>query len=138
MRLFSLGVLLVTTLATIAGSAAAAEPGDLIKCDDFTSVYLLKDDGKPWVFPNERTFFTWYDGFDDVITISCTELASYMIGGNVTYKPGSRLLKLVSAPAVYSVTEGGVLRAVPSEAIARSLYGDAWATFVDDLPDAFW
>lgn len=138
MRFFLVATLLIGSFAVAAATGRAAEAGDLVKCSDFTSVYLLKDDGKRWVFPNEKTYFTWYNDFNSVVEISCEDLAGYMIGGNVTYKPGSRLLKLISAPTVYSVSDGGVLRAVPSEASARSLYGDAWADFVDDLADTFW
>lgn len=116
----------------------AAESGDLIKCPDFTAVYLLEDDGRRWVFPNEKTYFTWYSDFDDVVDVTCDELSDYQIGGLVTYKPGIRLLKLQSAPTVYAVADGGVLQAIASEDQARSLYGDDWASEIDDLPDGFW
>lgn len=117
---------------------ASAQAGDLIKCPDFSAVYYLSEDGKRYVFPNEKTYFTWYDNFDSVVAVTCDELSDYMIGGNIPYKSGVRLLKLQSAPTVYAIESGGALRAIQSEAQARELYGDDWASQIDDLPDAFW
>lgn len=131
MLLFTASFLAISTFAQ-------AQSGDLIKCPDFSAVYYLSEDGKRYVFPNEKTYFTWYDDFADVITITCDELGDYMIGGNIPYKPGTRLLKLQSAPTVYAVESAGVLRAIQSEAQARELYGDDWALQIDDLSDAFW
>lgn len=116
----------------------AADAGSLIKCSDFSAVYYLSEDGKRYVFPNEKTYFTWYDDFSEVVTISCDELGDYMIGGNIPYKPGTRMLKLQSAPTVYVVESGAMLRAIGSESQARDLFGDEWALQIDDLSDAFW
>lgn len=138
MRIIVSALLLVGLFSIFSFVGQAAESGDLIKCPDFSAVYLLQDDGKRWVFPNEKTYFTWYADFDDVVDVTCDELSDYQIGGLVTYKAGVRLLKLQSAPTVYAVADGGVLQAIASEDQARSLYGDGWASEIDDLPDGFW
>ncbi len=100
------------------------------------AVYYV-DEGKRYVFPNEKVYFSWYADFSDVRTVSDDELASYLIGGNVTYKPGSRLVKLQSDPRVFAVGAGGRLRWLASEEAARGLYGSDWNKKVDDLSDAF-
>jgi hypothetical protein len=134
-----ISIALVTlSLLAFGLSSNAASSGDLIKCPDFTAVYFLAEDGNRYVFPNSNTYFTWYKGFDDVVEITCNELSDYALGGNITYKPGSRLLKLVSARDVYAVESGGILRAIQSEEQAVDLYGSDWAAQVDDLSDAFW
>lgn len=138
MRLFAIGAILFCSIIFVAVTVQAASSGDLIKCSDFSSVYLLQDDGKRWVFPNEKTYFTWYSDFDSVVEVTCEELADYAIGGNITYKAGMRLLKLISVPTVYTVEDGGVLRAIQSEEQAVALFGDDWASEIDDLPDTFW
>lgn len=123
----------------------AAGPGDLVKLESDlnpatqrdSAVYYVGADGKRYVFPNFKTYDTWYDGYDSVSVISEEEMAALPIGGNVTYRPGTRLVKVVSDPTVYAVEPGGVLRAVVSETVARSLYGENWADRVDDVPDAF-
>ena len=70
-------------------------------------------------------------------TITDAELAALTIGGNVTYKPGVKMVKITTDPKVYAVDKGGSLRWVESEAIATSLYGATWNTKIDDVSDAF-
>ncbi len=117
-------------------AARAATAGDLIKASG-PAVYYFAADGKRYVFPNEKTYFSWFVDFSGVRTISDTELASYLIGGNVTIRPGTRLVKIQTDPKVYAVTLGGILHWVESEALATSLYGSAWAQRVVDVPDSF-
>ena len=69
-------------------------------------------------------------------TISCEDLANLDLNGNVVYQPGTRLVKLLSAPTVYAVESNGVLRPIRNEAQAEALYGEDWADFVDDIPDS--
>ncbi len=114
---------------------ALAEVGSLIK-GSTPAVYYI-DEGKRYVFPNENVYFSWYADFSQVRAVTDDELASYPIGGNVTYKPGARLVKLQSDPRVFAVGAGGTLRWIASEGAARALYGDDWNKKVDDLPDAF-
>src|SRR5688572_6710832 len=116
--------------------ASAAVPGELIKASG-PAVYYFAADSKRYVFPNEKTYFSWYMNFNSVRTISDSELASYQIGGNVTVRPGTKLVKITTDPKVYAVTLGGVLHWVESEAIAIALYGPSWATRVIDVPDGF-
>ncbi len=117
--------------------AKAASPGDLIKMDGNPAVYYLGSDSKRYVFPNEKTYNTWYSGFSSVVTVSQSELESYPIGGNVTYRPGTRLVKITTDPKVYAVEPGGVLRWITTEQIAMDLYGSNWNQKIDDVPDAF-
>lgn len=117
--------------------SAAPPSGSLITGTDHPAVYYLASDGKRYVFPNEKTYFTWYADFSSVVTVTMEELASYPIGGNVTYRPGSRMVKIQSDPRVFVVGEGGALRHVGSEGVAEALYGPYWNTMVDDIPDAF-
>ncbi|MDP3771379.1 MAG: hypothetical protein Q8R16_03700 [bacterium] len=121
--------------------AASAEEGDvkagsLIK-GSLPAVYYSSADGKRYVFPNEKTYRTWYDDFTGVRIIKDTTLAAMMIGGNVTYRPGVKLVKVTTDPNVYAVASGGVLRHVVTEAVAAALYGPRWAKDVEDIPDAF-
>lgn len=119
--------------AFLPSSAQAA--GSLIKGSS-PAVYYV-DEGKRYVFPNEKVYFSWYQGFDGIATVSDETLASYPIGGNVTYKPGLKLVKIQSDPRVYAVGAGSSLRWIMSEAAAVALYGHDWNTKVDDIPDAF-
>ncbi|MEK7073244.1 MAG: SH3 domain-containing protein [Patescibacteria group bacterium] len=98
------------------------------------AVYLLQN-GKRWAFPSERVFKSWYVDFSAVVVISDADLATVPLAGNVTYRPGIRLVKLQTDARVFAVSHYGVLRHIASEVAARDLYGDAWATLVDDILD---
>lgn len=113
------------------------QAGDLIRGETFSAVYYMGADGLRYVFPNDKTYFTWYGDFDSVKWISDSDLARIQIGGNVTYKPGVRMIKITSDPKTYAVAAGGVLRHVATEEVAISLYGSAWNTMIDDVPDGF-
>ncbi len=133
--------LLIAIAVSVSSSALAIRPlvtNSLIKCPDYSSVYYLSDDNTRWVFPDETTYFTWYMDFNDVVEVSCDELATYPIGGVVTYQPGTNLLTMPSTDDVYAVEPGGLLRLIESEADAITLYGDLWWTYVRDTSEAFW
>ncbi|MDD5341310.1 MAG: Ig-like domain-containing protein [Patescibacteria group bacterium] len=110
--------------------------GDLIKASG-PAVYYYATDGKRYVFPTLNTYLTWYPDFSTVKTITDAQLAAISIGGNVTYKPGVKLIKITTDPKVYAVDAHGTLRWIKTEALAKALYGDNWATLVQDVADAF-
>lgn len=133
--------LLATPLAV-----GAASSGDLIKLqcstgaevnDPCKAVYYLGADGKRYVFPNEKTYKTWYSSFSGVQIVSASEMSSYPIGGNVTYRPGVKLVKIQTDPKVYAVSGNGTLRWITTGELAVALYGSNWATLVEDVSDAF-
>ena len=111
--------------------------GDLIRGQSFSAVYYIGRDGFRYVFPNDKAYFTWYSDFDDVKVISDADLAKIQIGGNITYKPGVKMVKINTDPKAYAVDEGGVLRHVASESVAIALYGNDWNRKIDDIADGF-
>ncbi|MFH1430151.1 MAG: hypothetical protein ABIG71_01340 [Candidatus Uhrbacteria bacterium] len=131
---WSMGLSLL--VAPLAASAADLTAGTLIK-GSLPAVYYYAADGKRYVFPNEKTYKTWYADFSTVTTVTDAELAAVTIGGNATYKPGVQMVKITTDPKVYAVDAGGALRHVATEAVASALYGAGWAASVHDVPDAF-
>jgi len=124
-------------LVAIAGTGAPCSSGALVRTAGFSSVYYCGADGKRYVFPNADTYATWYDDFSGVVTITPEAMAAIPLGGNVTYRPGVRLVKIQTDPKVYAVDHDGALRWVVSAAVAEKYYGASWAKTVDDVPDAF-
>jgi hypothetical protein len=110
--------------------------GTLIK-GSLAAVYYCGADGKRYVFVNDKAYFTWYKDFSGVMKISDSALAAITLGGNVTYRPGTRMIKIQSDPRVYAVARDGVLRVIPNEATAAALFGPQWNKMIDDLPDSF-
>ncbi len=105
--------------------------------DPCRAVYFYGSDGKRHAFTNEKVFFTWFDDYHSVKEVSASFLASLPLGKNVTYHPGTKMVKFQSVPMVYAVSKYGVLRAIASEQIAQSLYGANWNKQIDDISDAF-
>jgi hypothetical protein len=113
-------------------------PGTLVKSRNSRAVYYYAANGKRYVFPNQKTYGTWYgDDFSGVAELTDSDLASLPLGGNVTYRPGTRLLKVPSDPRVYAVSRTGILLPILTESVARNVFGNDWRSLVDDLPEAF-
>jgi len=138
----ALGLLMVgyfsfTPQAQALTGLSSVQPGDLVRGETFSSVYYMGSDGMRYVFPDSNTFFTWYDGFDNVKFLSDSDLAKLQMGGNVTFRPGVHMVKINTDPKTYAVDKGGVLKHITSEAVALSLYGSDWNKNVRDVPDEF-
>lgn len=116
---------------------SSVQSGDLIRGQAFSAVYYYGQDGLRYVFPNDKIYFTWYQNFNTVKWMTDADLAKIQIGGNVTYKPGVKMIKINSDPRVYAVSTNGTLREIASEEVAKTLYGSAWNKKIDDLPDGF-
>lgn len=125
--------------------AAFCKENELIKLADDgksstqhdSAVYYCGKDGKRYVFPSAKVYETWYADFSKVRVVTPEELASLPLGGNVTYRPGARLLKIQSDPKTYAVGRDGLLRHVPDEATAVALFGSFWNAQIDDVDVAF-
>lgn len=105
--------------------------------DPCKAVYYLGNDGKRHAFPNEKVYFTWYTNFSNIIIVTDDYMASIMLGRNVTYHPGTKMVKFVTVNTVYAVGEDGKLRGIESEDIAANIYGSTWNKQIDDISDAF-
>ncbi len=130
------GLVAASLLAAQTASARTMAPGRLVRSPEQPAVYYSPSDDTRYTFPNERIFRSWGVSFDAVETIPANALAQLRLAGAIVYRPG-RLIKIETDPKVYLVTENGMLRWVETEAVARALFGDAWARQVEDIPDAF-
>lgn len=134
------------TITFTGGLSFPIHDGDLIKIPDDndastlsdTAVYYYATNGKRYVFPNEKVYYTWYPDFSKVQIIPIDQMGLIPIGGNITYKAGSKLVKFQTDAKTYLPTKGGVLRWVQTEEAARGLFGDNWNTKVDDISEAFY
>jgi len=95
-----------------------------VACDDT----LLK-------FPNEQIFKSWWPNFENVSYINSSFLTSHETSGNVTVRPGTYLVKQTTSPEVYAVESYGLLRLIPDETTASTLFGLNWNQKVLDLSE---
>lgn len=123
--------------------AAALSGGTFVKSSEST-VYRISDNGKRYVYPNYSTFRSWfmdpYTGLvlpPEIVTLTNSELSAYPLGGMINQRPGIRMVKIQTDPKVYAVSPGGILHWIPTEALARELYGVDWNQRIDDVPVEF-
>ena len=100
------------------------------------AVYFYGNDGKRHVFPNEGVFYTWYSNFDDVVEVSDSFMASLSIGKNVTYRPGSVVVKFDSSASVYAIEADHTLHHYTTLSLLKSDYGSVWTDYLAKVPDS--
>lgn len=134
------------TLTFGGGLSVPLGAGDLIKIPDDgdaktlndTAVYYYGVNGRRYVFPNEKVYYTWYPDFSKVKVIPLDQMSLIPIGANVTYKPGIRMVKFQTDVKTYLPTKGGKLRWIKTEEVARGLFGSDWANQIDDITEGFY
>ncbi len=89
-----------------------------------STVYLVVD-GVRYAFASEKAYFTWFDSWDAVESVSTTTLASYTLGGTATFAPGTKV-KFAGDAKVYMVGSDGKLHWMLNQTIAYAIYGASW------------
>lgn len=135
-KIFYSGLLLFLITAPLADVKAVYTPmsGDLIKTAKSPGIYIVDDNLKRHLFPNEATFWTWYSGGwsnQKIKVIAQEDFEELSLGKNVTARPGVNLIMFDNSNKTYAVTPGGVL------CETRALYGDNWQTRVIKIQSAF-
>lgn len=118
--------------------------GSVWKSANNSAMYYF-DGQRRWVFPNTATYISWYPTYGGIKTVTLDQLSSVPIGGNITVRPGTYLVKTNNNTSTYAVepfkdvTRGpaGTLRVIDSETRAAALYGADWRNRVIDVPSAF-
>ncbi|MBU1202774.1 hypothetical protein KKH39_01895 [Patescibacteria group bacterium] len=109
--------------------------GTLLALDgvENSAVYLVGSDNKKYVFPDSKTYFTWYQNFDDVIKVNTQDLDFYQDGGVMPYRAGSRLVTHQNTAKIYAVEPKGVLRWIADTQTAENLFGMDWSKQIQDI-----
>ncbi|MBM5789736.1 hypothetical protein FJZ23_01450 [Candidatus Parcubacteria bacterium] len=111
------------------------------KAHEESTVYLKSGD-KMWRVTDEATYFTWFDSWDEVISVSSAALKVYREGhtdmGDAPFAAGTRV-KAVGNPRVYVVGSDGSLHWIISETVAHSVYGANWNKGIIHVrPERLW
>lgn len=118
-------------------SIAVLADGDLFMIEDATagaSVYWFTG-GYKRPFASEKAFLSWFPSFDRVAIkrVKKDEISYLSWGPAMTYKPGSRMIKVPDDPKVYNIQADGTVCHVKDEKDAAKLFGSKWNKKVDDL-----
>lgn len=111
------------------------------KAYDGNTVYL-KSGTRMWRVADEATYFTWFDSWNDVISVSSPTLKVYLEGhtfmGDAPFSAGTRV-KAVGNPRVYVAGSDGALHWITSETVAHSIYGANWnKEIIEVRPERLW
>lgn len=115
-------------------------PGDYIRSRTIPTVYYIDEQYQRHPFIDAQTFFTWQYGFENVRVVDDALLPQLVLGRPMPPKPRTVLVKIQSIPRVYLVEENAqdssrpLLRWIPSEDMAVTLFGLDWAEYVIDIP----
>lgn len=112
------------------------EHSKLIQAENKWIFYIAKD-GKRYVFPNQGTFKSWFGDYTLIRQISNDELYKIPLGGNVFYRPGSKILQTPSDPKYYFVNLNGVLSPFNSESTIKEVYGADWKSQVEEIENYY-
>lgn len=114
--------------------------GDLVKTDNSTTVYYYSSaTNTRHAFPNIHVFLSWFtlDDLNQVKDVANDQIKNAALGKNMTYKPGTRLVKIQTDPRVYAIGYNNTLQWIETEDTAKFYYGNDWADRVDDINVAF-
>ncbi|EKD90058.1 MAG: hypothetical protein ACD_32C00056G0001, partial [uncultured bacterium] len=122
--------------ASLSALSVAVSVGDVVKGSLTKDVFYIATDGKRYTFPNQDVYFSWHKDWTIVKTLPDADLALLAVGGTVTYRPGTQLVKIQTDPKVYAVEAGGILRWIETANIAKALWGNDWGKRVRDVDPA--
>ena len=130
----------------VSSGTSDADSGDIIKIgcegdvyvnDPCTAVYYYGADGYRHAFPNESVYKSWYTNYNNLVVLSEDAMSDIPLGGNVTYRPGTYLIKF-STNTVYAISYGGVLRPIANAEIAEAIYDEDWVGDIVIVGDVFY
>lgn len=112
--------------------------GDVIVAPSYDTVYYLDPKGTRRPFMNAQTYFTYYNSFETIKTVSDATLAVFDLEAPMLPNAGVVLVKIQSDPKVYMINEDGLFRWIANEDVAINLYGKDWSDYVIDMPVTMW
>lgn len=93
--------------------------GSLLKLPDSDMVYYLGYNNMRYAFPiltgdnhGQQVMDSWDINEDDIIEVSPATITSFPLGGNIVFRPGSKLTKIASDTQAYAVGAKGVMHRV--------------------------
>jgi len=127
-------VISIIGFSFFAESVSAEFPaGSLVRCNEEghpNTIFYIDSEGRRNIFPNETTFLTWYENFDNVQNVSCARISSIPLGINIMHRPGT-LARVNFTQAIYAIAPGGVLRWISHEDVANQLYVEIYDSFIN-------
>ncbi|MFH1356764.1 MAG: PIN domain-containing protein [bacterium] len=114
-------------------------PGSILKGETLTCLYWYGSDGYRYTIANEDILRSWFpkSGLQPVINrVTDSDLADIALGGNITYRAGTRLIKIDSDSKIYTVGANGLIHWIQSDEVIAEIFGSRWRELLVVIPDA--
>lgn len=132
--------------------------GDIIAIEGDEGKYYYAEDGNRYTFPYDFSSYygllyddaiieSWFPYGYEVKMLSMEQMVQIPLAGNVTIRPGTWLVRITTAPKVYAIEPGSVLRQVADQTVLENLFSQIWEAIAPTkhgfallqiVPDAFW
>lgn len=113
--------------------------GDLMRSQNFDTVYCITEDLTRRPYMDEISYFTTFRTFTTVKWVADSTLAEFDIAPPMLPKEDVALVKFETDESVYYFSQDpldpthGILRWITTEELARYIAGDNWSDYVIDL-----
>ena len=98
--------------------------------------YYIGADKKRYVFPNEGTYKSWFGDLKVQEMKTIEDVTDITLGGNVTYRPGSKILQTESVSEMFFIAPGAVLREITKD-MANEIYGNDWEDYIEEIENRY-
>jgi hypothetical protein len=137
-KVFALFTVVASLLIYTDVAAATYNEGALVKKASSTTVYFVGGNNGLYTFPSQVEYFSRYENFDTVQTVSDADFAAFHLAGTMGVRSGTWMVKVPDFNETYAVENGALIRHVGSETIAASLFGSNWNQWIRDInPNTF-
>ncbi len=108
----------------------------VITSDNVNYSWYAKN-GLRYIFPSAEVFDSWFRRGDPikVYKLKNETISKIFIGGNVTMKPGARVLRFAHDKNFYAVDQPRTLRQFANEEVLEGIYGKGWRYLIAHLPE---
>ncbi len=110
-------------------TSATVPPGSLISAESLSFLFWYGKDCKRYAIQTDDVFHSWFPSvrFRPLIrSLSDAQVAAIPLAGNITYRAGTRLIKIASDTKIYAVARNGVIHWIPREETIVQIFGSDW------------
>ena len=117
---------------TVAPNAA---PVSAVRATGDTATYLIAADGVRHLIPDQAVFFSWFQNWNQVQTITPDALDQYTLGAPAMLAVGTVIIQQ-DGTRIYAVANDGTIRHITNAGTGYALFGEDWYSHIITVSDA--
>ena len=115
--------------------------GHYVRAISYETIYFIDDDLNRRPFYTADMYLTYESSFDPIFAVSDEQLKDFPLGIPMVPRAESGLIQFQSLNDIYAAEQDRgkvILRLIPSDSIASSVFGTDWMSRVISLPPTMW